>query len=52
MKKGITQVAHQVDFKLDEDALMYGALNFVQFVIDNQNGIDMDMAKISDERNN
>ena len=49
-KKGITQVAHQVDFKLDEDALVNGALNFVQFVVDNQNGIDMDMAKKSDER--
>lgn len=50
--KGINQLAHQVDFKLDEDALIFGAQNFVQFVVDNQNGIDMETAKKADDRNN
>jgi amidohydrolase len=49
-EKGITQVAHQVDFKVDEDAFIYGAQNFVQFVLDNQNGVDIEKAKESDER--
>ena len=49
-EKGITQVAHQVDFQLDENALIYGAENFVQFVLDNQNGIDMEKLKEADER--
>ena len=48
--KGINTLAHQVDFKIDEDALIYGAQNFVQFVLDNQNGIDMEAAKKADER--
>jgi len=48
--KGISQVAHQTDFKLDEDALIYGVRNFVQFVIDNQNGIELEKARASDER--
>lgn len=48
--KGINQLAHQVDFKLDEDALFFGAQSFVQFVLDNQNGVDMEKAKASDER--
>jgi len=51
-EKGINQTAHQVDFRLDEDALIYGAQNFVQFVLDNQNGVDMEKAKESDERGN
>jgi amidohydrolase len=51
-KKGFTKLVHQVDFDLDEDALLYGAQNFVQFVIDNQNGIDMEAARNSDKRNN
>ena len=49
-EKGINQSAHQVDFKLDEDALEDGARTFVQFVLDNQNGIDIEKAKASDER--
>ena len=49
-EKGITQVAHQTDFKLDEDALDLGAKTFVQFVLDNQYGIDMEKAKNADER--
>ena len=51
-EKGITQVAHQVDFQVDEDALIYGAMNFVQFVLDNQNGVDIKKAKEADERAN
>ena len=51
-EKGITQVAHQVDFKVDEDAFVYGAENFVQFVLDNQNGVDIEKAKEADERAN
>ncbi len=46
-EKGITQVAHQTDFKLDEDALEYGAKTFVQFVLDNQHGVDIEKAKKS-----
>ena len=49
--KGIKQIAHQTDFKIDEDGLKYGVMNFVQFVIDNQYGIDIEKAKMSDERN-
>lgn len=49
-EKGITGIVHQVDFDIDEDALEYGVRNFVQFVLDNQNGIDIDAAKKSDER--
>ncbi len=50
IEKGINQMAHQTDFQLDEDALIYGAQNFVQFVLDNQNGIDMEKANNTDER--
>ncbi len=49
-EKGFTQVVHQTDFKLDEDALDLGAKAFVQFVLDNQHGIDMEKAKAADER--
>lgn len=52
VEKGINRAFHQVDFELDEDALEYGVRNFVQFVLDNQNGIDIEAAKKSDERNN
>ena len=48
--KGIVCTTHQVDFDLDEDVLMYGTKAFVQFVLDNQNGIDLEKAKASDER--
>ncbi len=49
-EKGITQVAHQTDFKLDENALIYGAETFVQFILDNQQGVDMKKAKEADDR--
>lgn len=45
VEKGFTQTVHQTDFKLDEDALEYGARNFVQFVLDNQHGVDMECVK-------
>ena len=48
--KGIVCTTHQVDFDPDEDALIYGTKAFVQFVLDNQNGIDLEKAKASDER--
>ena len=38
--KGITQSAHHSDFNIDEDALECGVKFLVQFVLDNQNGID------------
>lgn len=49
-EKGITQTLHQTDFKLDEDALIYGVKAFVQFVCDNQNGIDIKKAAMADDR--
>ncbi len=50
IEKGIDPVFHQVDFEIDEDALKYGVETFVQFVLDYQNGIDIETAKESDER--
>lgn len=38
--KGITSSAHNDDFELDEDILHLGAETFVQFVLDNMNGIN------------
>lgn len=48
--KGINKVAHNGEFDLDEDALETGSKVFVQFVIDNQNGVDIEKMKNSDER--
>lgn len=39
-EKGIIADAHEENFNIDEDALEYGAKTFVQFVLDNMNGID------------
>ena len=44
-EKGITPALHQTDFTLDEDALVYGADTFVQFVLDNKNGVDPEKVK-------
>ena len=49
-EKGINKVAHNGEFDLDEDALETGSKVFVQFVVDNQNGVDIEKAKKSDER--
>ena len=38
-KKGTGQALHANDFLLDEDALALGAKAFIQFVLDNQNGL-------------
>lgn len=48
--KGITKVVHNDDFDIDEDALCIGCKTFVQFVVDYQNGVDMEKVKASDER--
>ena len=37
--KGCTAPAHNSDFKVDDDVLHLGAETFVQFVLDNMNGI-------------
>lgn len=39
-EKGIIADAHEENFNIDEDALEYGAKTFIQFVLDNMNGID------------
>lgn len=39
VEKGITTLPHNNDFMIDEDALIYGSLVSVQFVLDNMNGI-------------
>lgn len=49
-EKGCTTLPHNNDFMLDEDALPAGTDTCVQFVLDNMNGIDMDMVITSDER--
>lgn len=49
-EKGIISKVHYRDFMLDEDALQIGSRTLVQFVLDNQNGIDMEKAWASDER--
>jgi len=50
--KGIDSVVHNSDFNIDEDSLAFGASAFAQFVIDNQNGLDMEKLYNSDEREN
>lgn len=37
--KGCTKTAHNSDFKVDDEVLHLGAETFVQFVLDNMNGI-------------
>ncbi|MBE6629978.1 MAG: amidohydrolase [Ruminococcaceae bacterium] len=39
-EKGYTIGVHNDRFMLDEDALEYGVRTFVQFILDNQNGIE------------
>ena len=38
--KGCTKTAHNSDFKVDDEVLHLGAETFVQFVLDNMNGIE------------
>lgn len=46
-EKGMISETHLSDFLLDEDVLELGASAFVQFVLDNQNGIDMEKVEQS-----
>ncbi|MBO5454284.1 MAG: amidohydrolase [Clostridia bacterium] len=48
--KGCSSAAHHDDFSIDEEYLHRGAETFVQFIIDNQNGVDIQKAKASDDR--
>ena len=48
--KNITNALHHSDFDLDESALKIGCSVFVQFVLDNQNGVDIEKIKNSDTR--
>ena len=49
-EKGCTTSAHNDDFLIDEEHLHLGAEAFVQFVLDNQHGVDIKKAIASDER--
>lgn len=49
--KQCTSTAHNDDFRIDEDAFHLGAAAFIQFVLDNQYGINMDKTNASDTRN-
>lgn len=51
-EKGCTTAAHNDDFRMDEDGLHLGAAAFVQFVLDNQHGVDIEKAIASDDRKN
>ena len=46
-EKGMVSETHLSDFLLDEEVLDLGASAFVQFVLDNHNGIDMDKVEKS-----
>ncbi len=50
-EKGCTTLPHNNDFMIDEDAFVKGSDTCVQVVLDNMNGIDIDKAHKSDERN-
>ena len=41
VEKGITTLAHNNDFMIDEDVLDKGSAVFVQFVLDNMNGVEV-----------
>ena len=49
-KKGITAAAHHDDFNISEDALIGGVRAMVQFVVDNQKGIDREKMVKADTR--
>ena len=50
-EKGITSSLHHTDFNISEDALINGVKTIVQFVIDNQKGIDKEKMIKADTRN-
>ncbi len=47
---GCTTPVHNEYFKMDDSRLGIGAETFIQFVLDNQNGVDMKKAKDSEDR--
>ena len=49
--KGCTTLPHNNDFMIDEDAFSLGTDVCVQFVLDNMDGMDLQQAAASDERN-
>lgn len=51
-EKGITVGLHHQDFQLSEDGLINGTKTLVQFVVDNQKGVDMEKTVKSDTREN
>ena len=48
--EGCTTPVHNEYFKMDDSKLSVGVETFVQFVIDNQNGLDMKKVKDSEDR--
>lgn len=49
-EKGITAAAHHDDFTISEDALINGVRTMIQFVVENQKGIDKEKMIKSDTR--
>ena len=49
-EKGITAAAHHDDFNISEDALINGVRTMIQFVVENQKGIDKEKMIKSDTR--
>lgn len=50
LEKGITASLHHSDFNISEDALINGVKTMVEFVVQNQNGIDKEKMKRADTR--
>ncbi len=50
-KKGITASVHHDDFNISEDALINGVKTMIQFVVENQKGIDKEKMMKADTRN-
>ncbi len=48
--QGITAAAHHDDFNISEDALIYGVKTMVDFVVENQRGIDKEKMTKADKR--
>lgn len=48
--KGITAAVHHDNFDIDENALINGVKTMIQFVVDNQNGIDKEKMIKADTR--
>lgn len=51
-ERGITAPLHHSDFEISEDAIINGVRAMVQFVVDNQGGIDKEKMLKSDTRKN